>query len=356
MPNARFAIFAFSTMVLGATSIGVGCGAEGGGEAVGRAGAELSSGVVISALYGAGGNTGATWQYDFVELFNRGTTSVSLSGMSLQYASSGGTSWSKHALANTTLAPGQHWLVQLQGGSAGSALPLTADESGTEINMAAASGKLALVKNTTTITCTACATDANVIDFVGFGSANDSETAPTAALSVTTAAVRGGGGCTETDDNATDFTVETAASGLVHNSSSTLTPCSGVDGGADTSAPDTAADTGAVDTGVADTAKPDTATPDTSTPDTATPDTSTPDTATPDTSTPDTATPDTSTPDTGVKPDTGTVDSGHPVIDDPPAAACSCDAPGRDAASPDRLALVLAALGLGWIGRARRRR
>ena len=41
--------------------------------------------VVISQVYGGGGNTGATFTHDFIELFNRGTSSVSLAGWSVQY-------------------------------------------------------------------------------------------------------------------------------------------------------------------------------------------------------------------------------------------------------------------------------
>ena len=39
-------------------------------------GLAASDGVVISQVYGAGGNTGASFTHDFIELFNRGTTPV----------------------------------------------------------------------------------------------------------------------------------------------------------------------------------------------------------------------------------------------------------------------------------------
>ncbi len=47
--------------------------------------------LVVSQLYGGGGNTGATYSHDFVELFNRGQADVSLAGKSIQYASATGT-------------------------------------------------------------------------------------------------------------------------------------------------------------------------------------------------------------------------------------------------------------------------
>ena len=47
----------------------------------------VSPNVVISQVYGGGGNTGALFQNDYVELFNRSLSTVSLDGMSIQYAS-----------------------------------------------------------------------------------------------------------------------------------------------------------------------------------------------------------------------------------------------------------------------------
>jgi len=52
-----------------------------------------SSNVVISQVYGGGGNAGATYTNDFVELFNRGGSAVDVSGWTIQYASSSSTSW-----------------------------------------------------------------------------------------------------------------------------------------------------------------------------------------------------------------------------------------------------------------------
>jgi uncharacterized protein len=79
--------------------------------------------------------------------------------------------------------------------------------------MAAGSGKVALVTGTTSLGCnggsTLCDGDqlARIIDLVGYGTANfyeGSGAAPT--LSNTTAAFRADGGCSDTDDNAADFT------------------------------------------------------------------------------------------------------------------------------------------------------
>ena len=58
-----------------------------------------NSQIVISQVYGGGGNSGATYTHDFIELFNRGTSAVSIAGWSIQYTSSAGTTWQKTDLS-----------------------------------------------------------------------------------------------------------------------------------------------------------------------------------------------------------------------------------------------------------------
>ena len=52
-----------------------------------------SSGVVVSQVYAGGGNSGASFTNDFVELFNSGSSAVSLNGWTVQYASAASTIW-----------------------------------------------------------------------------------------------------------------------------------------------------------------------------------------------------------------------------------------------------------------------
>ncbi|HEX6872877.1 MAG TPA: lamin tail domain-containing protein, partial [Micromonosporaceae bacterium] len=164
--------------------------------------------IVISQVYGGGGNTGAPYTNDFIELYNRGASSVAVTGWTVQYASASGSTWSKTTLSGT-IAPGRYYLVREAGGATGNPLP-TPDATGT-LNLSATTGKVALVTNGTALTCaTGCATAAGVKDFVGYGSSATSyETAPTANLSNTKAAVRNGAGATDTDNNANDFAVTT---------------------------------------------------------------------------------------------------------------------------------------------------
>src|SRR5881296_3169343 len=78
-----------------------------------------STSIVISQVYGGGGNSGATLRNDFIELFNRGSAPASLNGWSVQYASTTGTTWQKTNLTSVTLAPGQYYLVQESAGTGG---------------------------------------------------------------------------------------------------------------------------------------------------------------------------------------------------------------------------------------------
>src|SRR5207302_7296964 len=82
--------------------------------------------VVISQIFGGGGNSGAPYKNDFIELFNRGTTTTDITAWSVQYASASATSWSTTPLCPSgtcSLAPGQYFLIQESGGANGSSLP-----------------------------------------------------------------------------------------------------------------------------------------------------------------------------------------------------------------------------------------
>lgn len=161
--------------------------------------------VTISQVYGGGGNSGATYTNDFVELYNRGGSPATVDGWSVQYGSATGTSWQVTELAGT-IQPGAHYLVAEAAGSGGTQ-PLPSPDATGSIAMSAAAGKVAVVDDATALSCgTSCAAAAGVHDFVGYGTANDSEGGATApAPSNTTADLRAGDGATDTDNNAADF-------------------------------------------------------------------------------------------------------------------------------------------------------
>jgi uncharacterized protein (TIGR03437 family) len=160
--------------------------------------------VVISQVYGGGGNSGALFKRDFVELFNRGNEAVSLSGWTIQYASATGTGWQKTELSGV-IEPGRYFLIQQAAGTAGTLDLPTPDASGS-IQMAATAGKVILTSNTQTLSA-ACPTGATIVDVIGYGStANCFEgTGPAPPPANTTAAVRSSGGCVDTDNNQADL-------------------------------------------------------------------------------------------------------------------------------------------------------
>jgi predicted extracellular nuclease len=181
--------------------------------------------VVISQVYGGGGNASAPFQSDFIELFNRGVTPVNLAGWSVQYQSATGTGTWQVTNLTGTIAPGGYYLVKedtgtgCSGSPCGVALP-AADATGI-IAMAAGAGKVAL---STTTTAFVGAAPTCPVDFVGYGStANAFEgTGPTAGTSNTTAALRKRGGCFDSNNNNIDFSVSAPSP---RNSSSATNNC-----------------------------------------------------------------------------------------------------------------------------------
>ena len=171
--------------------------------------------IVISEVYGGGGGSTAVYMNDFVELVNLGSSAATLSGANLQYASATGTFNSYAPLPSITLNPGQKFLIEMVPATAntvGAALP-TADYKVTSnlniatgvsynggFNMSAANGKIALANAVSAVTA---ANGANVVDFIGYGSATMFEGAAAAPLlDATKSATRTAG---DTNNNGTDF-------------------------------------------------------------------------------------------------------------------------------------------------------
>ncbi len=141
--------------------------------------------VVISQVYGGGGNTGAALRNDFIELFNRGAATVDVTGWSVQYASQTGTSWQVTPLSGS-IAAGRYYLVQEAAG-AGGTLNLPAPDAAGSIAMSATAGKVALASAAQPLEGSA---PAGTVDFFAYSGLGNS-----------TAALRQGRGC------AADFTI-----------------------------------------------------------------------------------------------------------------------------------------------------
>lgn len=163
--------------------------------------------VVISQVYGGGGNANAPYTNDYVELYNPTDSTITITGWTMQYGSATGTTWTNNQPLGGTIGSHQYYLVQLAGGAVGVPLPVTPNISG-GINMAAGAGKIALVKNSDPLS-SGCpiGVDPDLVDFVGYGTtANCHEgNTNTPAPSNTAAIFRKNGGDTDTDQNGNDF-------------------------------------------------------------------------------------------------------------------------------------------------------
>jgi predicted extracellular nuclease len=183
-----------------------------GGALLAPASANTSgTGLVISEVYGAGGNGGATYNADFVELYNPTDAAISVVGDYIHYRSAaGGSGGSPAALTGSVPAHG-HYLIQMgAAGTNGVALP-TPDAGPFGFSMAAAGGQVFLLDNSTAITATGDMKNvAHVIDMVGAAGSNSFETAPTGTATTVNSLQRDASG-TDTDVNSDDFSPHAVA-------------------------------------------------------------------------------------------------------------------------------------------------
>ncbi|MFD6179157.1 MULTISPECIES: ExeM/NucH family extracellular endonuclease [unclassified Isoptericola] len=164
--------------------------------------------VVIDEVYGGGGNSGAPFNQDFVELYNPTDQPVSLDGWSVQYASAAGT-WAngaQTALRGQIPARGSYLVAQALGANTSlPALP-TPDVTGT-IAMSGTGAKVALVRSTDRLSCTGadCAAAADVVDLVGWGPTANAWAGSGPAPATTNATSVARRAHAHTADNAADF-------------------------------------------------------------------------------------------------------------------------------------------------------
>lgn len=172
--------------------------------------------IVINEIYTGGGILGATLTNDFIELKNIGSSPASLNGATIQYGPVSGAFTQYHTLPNVTIPAGQTYLIQ-EGSDGGGIINLinpnlvvnvvlnfngTGPLVGAGIGLALTSGKVALANNTTQVTGP---TASNVIDFVGYGLANQYEGSGAApSPSILNSITRTSG---DTNNNNIDFTV-----------------------------------------------------------------------------------------------------------------------------------------------------
>jgi hypothetical protein len=210
---------------------------------------------LVLARVSAGGSTGgAVYTSDFAEIFNAGEFSALLSGKSLQYSTSN-TNLGVDVLPNVntfdlttfgTIPPGVYRVISTpnQSGS-GIASPTSDFAAWTTAFNFASGGKVAIVNQTTALGCggkvgvvpggVPCDStqDALLIDLIGYQrniAAVKFEGTPFDYTSQTNlqgnyAFARVGNGCTDTDNNSTDFVGDNMTNSSARNSSTTPFIC-----------------------------------------------------------------------------------------------------------------------------------
>ena len=152
-----------------------------------------SAQIVISQVYAEGGTFSATYNRDFVELFNRGVTPVNVSGWQVRFKEYNFESWSTATIFGT-IQPGRYYLVALRSGFSGDQLPSANATGSIDIRT---SGTVALFDSA-----------GFVADHVGYGIAPPFSEGTQFFSTLTggnSALFRLVNGCLDTDNNSLDF-------------------------------------------------------------------------------------------------------------------------------------------------------
>ena len=175
-----------------------------------------SATLVINEVYGGGGNSGAMFTNDFIELANRSDSAVSVDGWSVQYHSASASgSWQVTTLTGSIAAHGLYLVGESQG--SGGTQPLPQTQAAGSIAMSATAGSVALVDATEPLTCSDSAScESTSQDLVGYGTAAISETSPATGASNTISEQRSDQ--PDSDDNAADFVAATPTPGAANSS------------------------------------------------------------------------------------------------------------------------------------------
>ena len=153
------------------------------------------SNVVINEVYGGGGNKGAAFNTDFVELYNPTDQPVDVTGWTIEQRATNNNIGNTHTLTGVVPVKST-FLITSSPGSNGDAIT-DADDTAAKFNFSG-KGAIAVLLDT----------DGNEVDLVGWGGASRAEGAPASGTANATSIQRVTLGI-DTDNNADDFVVAT---------------------------------------------------------------------------------------------------------------------------------------------------
>jgi hypothetical protein len=197
-----------------------------------------SPNLVISQVYTRGGEEGAAYQNDFVEIFNRGNAPVDMNNWALHLAFNTGiapTTWyiKFFSPAGIVVQPGRYVLIKLAGGASGAPLPspdFNFDFTfGSFTPNLSPSGTVGLLMPDASFRGCPTLSTTGVVDYVGFGAGSTcyegvDGAAPESTL--TEAVLRDSGGCSDNNSSRLDFHLAAAAP---RNRSTAPAPCNAFD-------------------------------------------------------------------------------------------------------------------------------
>jgi hypothetical protein len=176
--------------------------------------------IVFSQIYSNGGNPGSTYQNNYLEFYNRTNAAIDFSGWRVYLASGNGPFNQAISVTSSRGIPvAAHGYLLIGFGptsSNGATVPADffipyfspiPEVPPTNISP---TGKVFLTQPGTMIFGSTCPLpNSQIVDFVGYGSTITcfEGTGPTATTANTTAALRKLGGCTDTDNNSSDFRI-----------------------------------------------------------------------------------------------------------------------------------------------------
>ena len=188
-----------------AAALGLGVAVTGLSAALPAQANTAGTGLIISEAYGGGGNSGATYKNDFIELYNPTSAAISVNGMSVQYRSATGTAAGAVTTLSGSVPAGGHYLVQEAAGTGGTDPLPTPDATGT-IAMSGSAFTVWLASGTAALTPPggSVTNSPGIVDLLGVNG-NTFEGTKAAGVGNTTSSSRAVSGA-DTDVNSADFT------------------------------------------------------------------------------------------------------------------------------------------------------